>query len=142
MRFDRKPAGQHRADLLAPFSAARPASTLPAAGPQARPRLRHPSLQVLEAMLRLAGPQAQLLSHAERPWASATFSGTRHTITLLFDGAGAVAAAEALIAALPEHEFTIRGQLVADATVSEVLHTLLPAERMVVEADLLLLAEG
>ncbi|NBC35739.1 hypothetical protein GTZ99_04115 [Novosphingobium sp. FSY-8] len=103
--------------------------------------MRHPSLQLLHALLRLAGDKAELISHAERPWASATFHGTRHTVTLEFNGVDGIAAADELIATLPEHEFTIRGQLVADAVVAEVTQWQIPAPRMVVECELLLLAD-
>jgi hypothetical protein len=42
---------------------------------------------------------------------------------------------------LPEHEFAIPGQLVADAAVVEVDHRLTPP-RMIVTCELLLLEEG
>jgi hypothetical protein len=83
-----------------------------------------------------------VLSHRERAWASITFAGARHTLTLLFAGEDAVAAGEAFIAALPEHEFRVPGQLVAEASVTEVEHRLLPAPRLVVECELLVLEEG
>jgi hypothetical protein len=59
-----------------------------------------------------------------------------------FDGADAVRAGEEFIDELPEHEFRIPGQLVADATVREVDHRFGADERMVVTAVLLLLKEG
>ena len=83
-----------------------------------------------------------VLRHAERPWASVTFSGTRHTIALGFAGDDAIAAGERFIAALPEHEFALNRQLVADAAVVSVDHATVPDARMVVEAELLLLDEG
>ena len=105
-------------------------------------RPRSPSIQLLDAVMRLAGPQADLLRHAERPWASVTFSGTRHTVALRFAGQSAVAAGERFIDLLPEHEFTIRGQLVADATICAVSVELLPEPVMLLEAELLLLEES
>ena len=102
-------------------------------------RVRHPSLRLLEAVLILAGDKADLMCHAERPWASATFSGTRHTFTLSFAGQDGVAAAEEFIDTLPDHEFVISGRLVADAGISDVTQTTLPQPTMVVEADILLL---
>lgn len=107
----------------------------------ARRGQRQPWAQILAAVLRLAGGKAELLRHSERPWASVTFSGTRHAIALAFAGADALAAGEAFIAALPEHEFTIPRQLVADATVTSVDHETLPEPRMVVEVELLLLED-
>lgn len=103
---------------------------------------RTPWMPLLNALLELAGGKAELLRHAERNWASVTFTGTRHDITLAFKGAEAVAAGELFIAALPDHEFSIPRQLVADAAVLSVEHTLLPEPRLVVEAQLLLLEDA
>ena len=94
------------------------------------------------ALMDLCDHRGQVLTHTERAWASITFAGTRHRLALLFAGAEAVAAAERFIACLPDHEFAIPGQLVADAGIAEVDHRLMPAERMVVQCDLLLLEEG
>lgn len=99
-------------------------------------------LILLGELLRLSGAQAQLLHHRERPWSSATFSGARHSFRLAFEGAEAVAAGEALIAALPDHEFHVRGRLVADATVTEAEHSLVDSPRLVVEVELLVLDES
>lgn len=98
-------------------------------------------LPLLNALIDLSGGAAQLLSHAEKPWSSVTFSGTRHTVKLAFVGAEAIAGGEALIAALPEHEFTVPGQVVIDATVIAVDHAMVPEPRLTMEAELLLLAE-
>ena len=136
MRFNSR---QDTSPLAAPFADTQAHRS--AAG-AVSPRLRHPSLQLLDAVMRLAGTKADLISHAERPWASVTFTGMRHTITLHFSGEGGADAADDFIRALPEHEFTVRGQLVADAAVSEVLHITLPHERVVVDVDLLLLDDG
>ena len=95
-----------------------------------------------EALLALADGRAEVLRHASKAWASVTFEGSRHTLELRFDGAEAVEAGERFIAALPEHEFTILGQLVADAAVTAVDHTLLPHPRMTVECELLLLLDA
>jgi hypothetical protein len=101
---------------------------------------RYPRGRLREALLALAGP-ATILSHEEKSWASVTFAGARHRIELLFDGAEAVQAGELFIAFLPEHEFAIPRQLVADAAVTAVDHRLEPP-RMVVSCELLLLEEG
>lgn len=98
--------------------------------------------RVREAVLALAEQYAEVLLHRETAWASITFAGTRHTLSLRFAGAEAVAAGERFVAALPEHEFAIPGQLVADATVSEVEHRLLPAPLLAVTCELLLLEEA
>lgn len=103
---------------------------------------RRPWLALLAALFDLAQGQAELLRHSERNWASATFAGTRHTVTLAFTGTPAIAAGEGLIEALPDHEFTIPGQLVADAAVISVEQTALPQPRMVLELELLLLEDA
>jgi len=91
----------------------------------------------------LAEGRASLLSHDEKAWPSITFTGTRHEVMLDFDGTEATAVGEEFIANLPEHEFRIPGQLVADATVREVDHRFGGEdERMVVTAVLLLLEES
>jgi hypothetical protein len=107
-----------------------------------RRRHRSPWLQLLSALLELAQGKAELLRHSERAWASATFSGSRHSVTLAFAGIEAVAAGEELIDALPEHEFALPRLLVADAAMIAVEHTALPQPRLVVEMELLLLDEG
>ena len=95
-----------------------------------------------EALLALAEQRGEVLVHREKAWASITFAGTRHTLSLRFTGSEAVAAGERFVAALPEHEFAIPGQLVADATVSEVEHRLLPELQLTVGCELLLLEEA
>lgn len=105
-------------------------------------RPRRPWLRLLNAVLELAGSRAELLRHAERPWASVTFSGTRHTIHLAFSDGEAIRAGELFIAALPEHEFAIPGQLVAEAQIVAVEHVLTPRPQLLVEAELLLLEDG
>lgn len=106
-----------------------------------RPR-RTTSDRVREAVLTLAEGRADLLTHEETAWTSITFAGTRHEIMLDFQGAEDVAVGEEFIANLPEHEFRIPGQLVADATVKEVDHRFGADERMVVTCVLLLLEES
>jgi hypothetical protein len=90
----------------------------------------------------LAGGHGKVLRHDEKAWASITFEGARHTIELQFLGGEAVSAGEAFVAALPDHEFAVPGQLVADATVTKVEHVLLPEERMTVEIEALLLKDA
>ena len=104
-------------------------------------RRRTSADRLREALLELAQGKATILHHAEKNWASVTFAGTRHTVELTFEGAIAVEIGELLIALLPEHEFEILGQLVADATVIEVEHQLEPA-LLRVRCELLLLEDG
>jgi len=100
-----------------------------------------------EALFKLTGisfPEQCLkcLKHEESAWSSITFSGTRHEVTLVFEGAQAVAKGEEFMEALPEHEFTIPGQLVADASIREVDHRFGMHERLQVTAVLLLLEDS
>ncbi len=103
------------------------------------PRARQPWGRLLKAVLDLGGAQAELVRHVERDWASATFSGSRHAITLCFAGSDAVEAGEAFIVALPDHEFVIPRWLVADAQIVAVDDRRLPERKLVVEVELLLL---
>lgn len=105
-------------------------------------RVRRPWLAVLSAVMDLAQSRGQLLRHAERPWASVTFTGSRHTVVLAFHGSEAIEAGERFIAALADHEFTIPRQLVADAAIVAAEHVLDPEPRLTVECELLLLEEA
>ncbi|MFC0204876.1 hypothetical protein [Novosphingobium soli] len=104
------------------------------------PRPRGPWVRLLSQVLALAGPLADFLRHAERPWASATFAGARHALALHFSGEAAMAAGEEFIAALPDHEFALAGHVVADATVAAIEHRLSPPS-LTVEVELLLLED-
>lgn len=99
-----------------------------------------PSAQLREAVLALAGGNATILSHDEKIWASITFAGSRHRFELAFDGVEAVQAGQLFVAFMPEHEYAISGQLVADAAVTHVEQRLEPPS-MRVSCELLLLDE-
>ncbi|WP_288485379.1 hypothetical protein [uncultured Novosphingobium sp.] len=101
--------------------------------------LRGPWLRLLRVLIDLAGPGMQLLHHSEQAWSSATFHGARHTFNLLCEGIDGVAAGERLIAALPDHEFTLPGRLVADAQIVSVDHGLLPSPSLTMTVALLVL---
>ena len=109
--------------------------------PRPRAERRSPAVRLREQLLDLARGQAAVLGHEEKAWASVTFAGARHRLELAFEGAEAVAAGELFVAFLPEHEFALPGQLVADAAVTAVDHRLEPP-RMQVSCELLLLEEG
>ncbi|HSJ77402.1 MAG TPA: hypothetical protein VK913_01595 [Erythrobacter sp.] len=113
----------------------------PAPSPAFRAR-RSTADRVRTALKAIAGGHGTLLSHDEKAWASITFSGTRHEMVLEFCGAEAVVGGEELIERLPDHEFTIPGQLVADATIIKVDHRFGAMERLQVTTVLLLLEEG
>ena len=115
--------------------------SLPEARPAPRVRIS-PGERMLRAVTTLAGPHAELMSHTERPWASVTFAGTHHRIVLRYEGWEACDEAEALITALPDHEFEIPRTLVADATVVRLDQVVLPEPMMTVELLLLLLDDN
>lgn len=114
-------------------------ATKPASAPR---RIRTTSDRAREALLAICGGMGTVLSHEERAWASITFAGTRHELVVRFEGLEQVEAGELLIAQLPDHEFRIPGQLVADACVTKVEHLFGPAETLTVTAVLLLLEES
>lgn len=109
-------------------------------------RARRPARSLTDklqaTLLMLADGHGAIARHVERSWASVTFAGTRHTLDIVYSSTQAIAGGERLLAALPDHEFTIPGQLVADATVVEAQHTLLPEARLAVTVELLLLEES
>ena len=113
------------------------------AAPLRPPRTRRTAADRLRAALAdLHQHRGQVLTHTEKAWASITFAGTRHSLAILFAGEQAAEAGEQFVAALPDHEFAIPGQLVADAGVVEIEQRLLPEPRLVVRCELLLLEEG
>lgn len=95
-----------------------------------------------EALMAICGGVGTVVSHQERAWASITFSGTRHELVLRFDGIEQIEAGELLVELLPDHEFIIPGQLVADACVTCVDHHFGNPETLTVTAVLLLLEES
>ncbi|GAB5349958.1 hypothetical protein [Alteriqipengyuania sp. 357] len=114
----------------------------PIDAPAARPARRGFTGRLEAALIALAHGEGDVIDHRERNWASVTFAGTRHSVRIAFEGTAAIDGGEALIAALPDHEFTFPRRLVADATVSAVDHALAPAPRMVVTCELLVLEDG
>jgi hypothetical protein len=106
------------------------------------PATRGTSAKLRQALLDLANGQATILSHREKSWASITFAGTRHRLELEFAGGEAISAGEMFIVFLPEHEFMLPGQLVADAAVAAVDHRLAPEPKLLVSVELLLLEES
>ncbi|MFC3097361.1 hypothetical protein [Alteraurantiacibacter palmitatis] len=95
---------------------------------------------LVRALKEIGADAGMMIMHAQREWASITFSGVRHSLTYAFDGAEAVAHAERMIALLPEHEFSLPGQLVADAAVTNIEHRIEPP-RIVLDCELLVLDE-
>ncbi len=102
---------------------------------------RSPGVRLREQLIALAAGHGDICAHEEKSWASVTFAGTRHRIDLAFEGPEAIEAGECFIAFLPEHEFAIPRQLVADAAIVAVDHRLSPEPRLTVTCELLLLDE-
>lgn len=65
-------------------------------------------------------PGSEIESRKQTPWHSATFSGERITIILNLAGDERTASARAFAKALPDAEFELRRQLVADIMVSDI----------------------
>ena len=82
-----------------------------------RPPRRDPHIRVTAQLIELAGPAASIVEASFRPWASATFLGARHRVTIRFTGSDHCHKAEAFASILAEAEFSISGHIVADACV-------------------------
>lgn len=74
-------------------------------------------MRVTAQILELAGPAASVTEASFRPWASATFLGAHHRVTIRFTGPDHCHKAEAFAGILPDAEFSISGHIVADACV-------------------------
>lgn len=135
-----RPESPHSGASAPPARVARPVLR-PVPRPIPR-QSRRPWLQLREAVLALAAGRARLMRHRERRWASVTFSGARHGLTLLFQGHEAVEAGERFIADLPNHEFAVARRFVAEAAITSVEHRALPEPELIVEAELLVLEEA
>ena len=77
----------------------------------------------------LSEDQVDVTLKRERPWASITFSGTRHSIEIVCRKAAEHATLQHMVEILPDHEFIIPGHFVADLLITEQSTT-----RMLVEA--------
>jgi hypothetical protein len=74
----------------------------------------------LGAVLQLARHHAELIYHAAHQWTSASFTGDWHTIQLRFAGVEPVARAEEFIQQIPDHDWSIAGKIVAEASIVQV----------------------
>jgi hypothetical protein len=103
-----------------------------------RPRLTS-GQRLAQVLFDCAGPLARLVRHGETQWASATFTGSRHTFVLRFQGIAALAAAEHLATMISDDEITIQGALIAEITIARFTQTLLPQPEAEIEVSALLL---
>ena len=109
--------------------------------PAKRRSPRGPRERLAAALVSLANGHGRVSSHSERSWASITFAGARHRVQIVFEGEEQMEAGECFIAFLPEHEFAIPGQLVADAAVVAV-DSIVEPPSLTVTCEILLLEEG
>lgn len=86
---------------------------------------RDPLARLQKRLLALAGDGARIVATQSRPWASATFIGAQHLLTLEIEENIDGQAAQAFVDTLPEAEFAIPGHIVADAVVDswEIIQT-------------------
>ncbi|MDF0542049.1 hypothetical protein PX699_06825 [Sphingobium sp. H39-3-25] len=82
---------------------------------------RNPHSRLLRILLIAAGPDAAIARASTEPWASITFQGARHLISLRFFGPESHRAANAMADRLPKQDFAIPGHIVADVAVDERL---------------------
>jgi hypothetical protein len=68
-------------------------------------------------VLELLGPDATLISAAQYDWASATFSGSRHVIAISLSLPDGDAEEPEILDLLPDYDFPLDRQLVADCIV-------------------------
>ncbi|WP_336958671.1 hypothetical protein [Sphingobium aquiterrae] len=80
---------------------------------------RNPHSRLLHALLAMAGADASIAQARSEPWASITFQGARHLLSLRLCGTDAHRRAADMAEALPEAEFRIPGHIVADIAVDE-----------------------
>ena len=83
-----------------------------------KPRPRSTAARLIATLREMAGEEAQIISAHEREWASATFGGARHSIMLRLPLAAIDAPVPRMLSTLPDHEFTLPGEIVADCTVA------------------------
>lgn len=89
----------------------------------------------------LAGNEGLMTFHSQRAWSSSTFEGVRHNFTWLFEGSIAVEHGEAMISRLPDHDYDVPRQIVAEAKVTEVDHRIHPDPRLEVKFEVLVLKD-
>ncbi len=92
----------------------------------------NPHGRIARALVASAAPFAvspELRAVDERPWASATFAGSRLTITLALAGGDPAA----WLASLPEANLPIPGRLVADLVVRSASNTTATLEMLLLE---------
>lgn len=85
-----------------------------------RPVRRDCHGRLLAALIERSGPDSAVQDSHITAWASATFVGARHGVTLAIRGDDAVVHADVMLTALPEADFSIAGHIVADVSIDRV----------------------
>ena len=80
--------------------------------------MRDPGILLAEQIQMLLGDMAAVKLKNEKPWASITFSGTRHAICIEADSRNDFHELTRMLERLPRHEFDIPGRFVADLIVA------------------------
>ena len=76
------------------------------------------AIRLLRQLGACLGPGAEPGQCHEREWASATFAGARHSFAFRLPLADRAAPLPDCLAALPDHEFDLPGDIVADCSVA------------------------
>lgn len=84
---------------------------------------RHNRIPPLLRAIQILLPEAELRIEAMRHWHSMTFHGQQLTLSARIGGPDPEQRAAKFASYLPQHEFAIPGQLVADATVVSIRET-------------------
>lgn len=82
--------------------------------------------QIESAIERISNGKAKVISHAEKPWASPTFTGSRHELLLSFEGEEGALIGEAMRLELPNNELVLPGHTVADVAIAWTHHQAKP----------------
>ena len=75
---------------------------------------------IAQIISKLSPANVTVVETFTKPWASVTFSGARHEMTLLVEGSQALHVSEALKATIRCEEFDIKGHLVADILINHL----------------------
>jgi hypothetical protein len=82
--------------------------------------VRDAATGLIKALMELSDGSAQLIQHRGSSWASATFTGMRHIMELMFEGNEAIGKGDHIAEIIAEHEFMIAGHIVADIAIAEM----------------------
>jgi hypothetical protein len=99
-----------------------------------------PDPDIPAALMALAGGHGRLLWHKSRPWVSANFAGSRDEVAFEYFGSEAVAAGDAMLASMADHEFVLPDRIVVDIELRYFTRLKKPTDRTVAVIEMLLVA--